>query len=113
MFAYLMSFTSMLCEFCVNQIMSNTAEAPRNPENCSGAFSTDGKFAGKRGKLTAWSERGVASWLPCTYKPKRKIGRLYAGVLNGLTTKERAYKCKCYKNQSTTERYKYSLPQRE
>jgi hypothetical protein len=91
----------MPCEFCVNQIMSNITDTPRKPENCSSSFSIGKIFA--RSKLTAWSEIGVASWLPCTYKPKRKMGRLYAGALNGLTTKERAYRCKCYKGQDTME----------
>ena len=93
------SLIRMPCEFCVNQMMSNRTDTPRKPENCSGSFSTDGRFA--RSKLTAWSEVGVASWLPCAYKPKRKMGRLYAGALNGLTTKERAYNCKCYTGQGT------------
>ena len=97
----LMSLINMLCEFCANQIMSNITDTPRKPENYNSSFSIGEDFA--RSKLTAWSEIGVASWLPCTYKPKRKMGRLYAGALNGLTKKERAYKCKYYEGEGTME----------
>lgn len=30
----LTSLTSVPCEFCVNQIMSNRTDTPRKPENC-------------------------------------------------------------------------------
>lgn len=85
----------------MNQIMSNRTETPRKPENYNGSFGTVRRKSGV--KLTAWSERGVASWLPCTYNPKRKMGRLYAGALYGLTANERVYKCKCHKDQGIVE----------